>query len=1060
MNLTQTTPVNSQKSNLIYHENPEVLQLNTIKPHSYFIPFGKNQNPFGQRTESEYFELLNGKWDFKYYSSIIDLEDSFCSAKPETKIEVPGNWQLQGFDQAQYTNVNYPIPFNPPFVPDDIPVGVYSRTLEYKSKGKKEYLCFEGVDSCLYLFINGKFTGYSEVSHHTAEFDVTSFLKEGKNTITVVVLKWCFGTYLEDQDKIRLSGIFRDVYLLSRSEKGLEDYRIETRLSADKKTGFLFFTPIGCDVKVTFDAQPNNSKSELNLESYVVKNGETFSLEVPAVHLWSAETPYLYHLVIESEEELIGEEVGFREITSENGVIKINGQPVKFRGVNRHDSYPETGYAASVAQMEKDLQLMKEHNINAIRTSHYPNAPLFYKLCDKYGFYVIDEADVEMHGSASVNNHFHWDWSDYSGIALCASNPLFEKAILNRHQLLVTRDVNRPCVIMWSLGNESGLGSNFIKGAQWIKEYDKTRLVHYESVHKQDNTSDKIFDVVSRMYPSVQDWKKMEEDATENRPLVLCEYCHAMGNGPGDLEDYHKLFHSSPRFAGGFIWEWCDHSISLGKDKNGKQKWGYGGDWKEKHHDGNFCCDGLVYPDRIPHTGLKEVKQVYRPVRVNKGPEKNQIEFWNLMAFCEVSSIYNCSFELTCDGEIVKSSEICLPEISPLSRVIVTIPDLPDFSNKSEDEVFIRFIFTEKEDRLWCKKGAVVCFDQLKLWAPEYCDNTAQKIADSSYLPLLEGQTEFIPGKRDEKGVQENARGEIEKLTEFATLAYKDEVQYLPLIYTFKRGGFQFTFNRRTGIFESIIAEKTELLKQPLKFNFMRSPTDNDGPRGDWFNAHLHDYETKIYSTNIQVFEGDVVIVVKQAFGWNINQPFLYGTVIYKVNHQGDLSVNYNFTATSKLATLPRIGLRLFLDKSFSDVEYFGFGPNESYIDKHQSCYVGKFQDKVENMFEPYVKPQENSSHFDCRYVKIKGPKYSLNFTATDPLTDKVHNLSFNASHYTQEELWTKKHNFELEKCGDTVLCVDYQMSGVGSNSCGPALAQKYRIQLPKVQGQINMCIK
>ena len=1062
MNLTQITPVNSQKSNLVYHEDPNVFQKNALEPHAYFIPFGKAQNPFEQREKSDFFELLNGKWDFSYYESIIDLPDSFCNEKPKTKINVPSCWQLYGFDKPQYTNVNYPIPFNPPFVPDDIPVGVYSRSYNYKADGKKRILCFEGVDSCLYLYINGRFAGYSEVSHHTSEFDVTDVLRDGKNTITVAVLKWCFGTYLEDQDKIRLSGIFRDVYMLSRSESGLKNYRIETGILEDEKQGILKFTPFGSDAAVCLKMMKQIHHDDEHFENIViqVKDGETVEIAVENPLLWTAETPNLYELVIETNEELIGEEIGFREIKAEDGIIKINGQPVKFRGVNRHDSYADTGYAASVEQMEMDLKLMKQHNINAIRTSHYPNAPLFYKLCDLYGFYVIDEADLEMHGSVSVNNHFHWDWSDYSGIALSASNPLFAKAILNREQLLVTRDINRPCVIMWSLGNESGLGNSIVEAAKWIKSYDKTRLVHYESVHKQDDTSDEIFDVVSRMYPSVTDWKKMEQDPREKRPLVLCEYCHAMGNGPGDLEDYHKLFHSSPRFAGGFIWEWCDHSVSLGKNKDGTEKYGYGGDWGERHNDGNFCCDGLVYPDRTPHTGLKEAKQVYRPIRVKKAEGKNQFEFWNLLAFCDISSIFDCEYELTCGGEVVKQSAIQLPKIPALSKVPVEITGLPDFSENTQEEVFIRFIFTEKEDRLWCKKGFEVCFNQIKLFTPEGFDNTEEIIAEASYLPMLENQKEFEPGKRDEKGIQKNAREEIDDLIRFSTEAYKSEIQYIPLMYTFKRGGYQFTFNRRTGEFESILADKIELLKKPLRFNFMRSPTDNDSPKGDWFNAHLHDYDTKVFNTNIQVIENDIVIVVKEAFGWNINQPFLYGTVIYRINHQGALFVRFDFTATSKLAQLPRIGLRFFLDKSFNKVEYLGYGPTESYIDKHQSCYVGKFTDKVEKMYEPYIRPQENSSHYDCRYVKISSPKITLEFSGADPKTGNVHNLSFNASEYTQEELWSKKHNWELEKCGNTVLCVDYKMSGVGSNSCGPALAQKYRIQLPKVQGEVQIRFK
>ena len=1052
MNMTQIASLGSNKARMLYHENPDIFHVNTLPAHSYFIPFAPGQNPFEARKKSSRFELLNGRWSFCYYPSLIDLPDNFAEVKfaakileSGKKIPVPSNWQLHGYDQAQYTNVNYPIPYTPPFVPDENPVGVYYKTYEYKADGLTRTLCFEGADSCIYLYVNGKFCGFSEVSHSTSEFDITPLLHEGQNIITVAVLKWCFGTYFEDQDKIRLSGIFRDVYVLSRPKKRIIDYRVKTLLGAVE------LTLQGADAQV----QLTCPDGRLLYQGQAIK-GKPLTIPVKNPLLWSAETPVLYKLTLLTPDEIIGEEVGFRSICADKGVLKINGKPVKFRGTNRHDSYPDTGYAASLEQLEKDLRLMKQHNINAIRTSHYPNAPVFYKLCDRYGFYVIDEADLEMHGSVAVNSTPRWDWSDYSGIALAASNPLFYKGILDRQQLCVKRDINRPCVIIWSMGNESGNGTNFAKAARWIKSFDDTRLLHYESVHNQGDGDDSVFDLVSRMYPSVEDWKKMSLDKKEKRPLVLCEYCHAMGNGPGDLEDYHKLFHSSDRFCGGFIWEWCDHSLSLGKTKEGLVKYGYGGDWGEKHNDGNFCCDGLTYPDRRPHTGLLEAKQVYRPVRV--ACARQAFLFWNLLSFVDAASLYDCRYELSIDGKIVKTERINLPALPPLKKTRLIIEGLPDCSGK---DAYIRFVFTSKADTLWCKKGYEVCFDQIQLACPEDADQEDQILKNSSFMPLLPGQKIWFPGKRDKKGIQENARAEIQKLIAFTRSAAKnnDTKNGDGLCYKMKSGRMEYNFNRRTGMFDSIKADGREILKKPMSFNFMRAPLDNDPMRGQWFGAHLHDCVPKVYGSRLEKSADgkEIRIIVDQGFVWSIEQPVLYGRVIYTISAPGAFSVEFHFTASRHIFMLPRIGLRLFLDKSFNSVEYLGYGPTESYIDKHQATYIGTFKAKVDDMYEPYIRPQENSSHYGCRYVKIKGKNLEILCTGKNPADKKQKYISFNTSRYTQEELWTKKHNFELEKSDYTVLCLDYQMAGVGSNSCGPVLAQKYRIQLPEVTGQINI---
>ncbi len=1075
MNIKQISKPGSTKSYMIYHENPNVFHVNTLENHCYFIPFANGQDAFAERAKSKRFELLNGRWGFEYYSSVIDLPDNFADIKYASKvlengkkIPVPSNWQLHGYDKPQYTNVDYPIPYNPPFVPDENPAGVYYKTYNYKADGLERILCFEGADSCIYVYVNGKFCGFSEVSHHTSEFNITSLLQEGQNIITVAVLKWCFGTYFEDQDKIRLSGIFRDVYVLSRPKKRISDYRIVSRHCESEGRGNpweLELTIFGSDSSVTL----RSPDGKLIYEG-PAKKDETLKIKVNKPALWSAETPVLYKLTLATANEVIGEEVGFRNITVEDGVLKINGKAIKFRGTNRHDSYPDTGYAASLAQLEKDLQLMKQHNINAIRTSHYPNAPIFYKLCDKYGFYVIDEADLEMHGSVSVNSTPHWDYSDYSGIALVASNKLFYKGILDREKICVTRDINRPCVIMWSMGNESGNGHNLTEAAKWIKDFDNTRLLHYESVHNQGDTTDAPYDVVSRMYPSPESWSKFPDDKKEKRPFILCEYCHAMGNGPGDLEDYHKVFHSSPRFCGGFIWEWCDHSLVMGKAKDGSIKYGYGGDWGEKHNDSNFCCDGLTYPDRRPHTGLLEAKQVYRPVRVAlrqaQGP---QFTFWNLLAFTDASTVFDCKYEVCVDGKITKTEKLVLPALPPLKKTTVTVEDLPAVTGH---DAYIRFIFTAKADTLWCKKGFEVCFDQVQLAAKPDADQEAEILKKASFMPMLKGQKEWQPGKRNEKGIQENARAEIQKLISFVQTAAKknDTKNGDGLCYKVTLGKMEYNFNRRTGMFDSIKVSGKEILKKPLSFNFMRAPTDNDPMRNEWFGAHLHDFETKVYGSRIEKSaDGKTVrITVDQGFVWSVHQPFMYGRVVYtmgsfdKLRDRGcpSLSVEFNFTATRRIFILPRIGLRLFLDKGFNQVEYLGYGPTESYIDKHQATYVGTFTSKVSDQYEPYIRPQENSSHYGCRYVSVKNKDLEITCSGTNPKTKNQKYISFNASQYTQEELWTHKHNYELQKSDYTVLCVDYMMAGVGSNSCGPALYQKYRIQLPDVTGQINICFK
>ena len=997
MNIEKISAKGSPKSRMIYHEDPHQLHIGTLGKHCYFIPFAKAQNPFESREKSERFELLNGEWNFRYYDSIIDLEDDFVSVPFTETIPVPSNWQLHGYDKPQYTNVCYPIPFDPPFVPDDIPVGVYSRSYDHKSDGMRKILVFEGADSCIYLYINGEFAGYSQVSHSTSEFDITSLLHEGENTITVAVLKWCDGTYLEDQDKFRLSGIFRDVYVLSRPEKRLENYVVKTELSDDNSSAKLIFAPCGCDVEAEL------YDGENKLANFSAKDGETVSIEVDAPKLWSAENPHLYSLKINAGEETIGEKVGFRNISVRDGVMKINGKAVKFLGVNRHDSYPETGYYASYEQMKKDIILMKKHNINAVRTSHYPNSPLFCQLCDEYGLYVIDEADMESHGCVEVYNDFKWSAENsYCGIAMLACDERFRVAICDRAESLVKRDINRPCVVFWSLGNESGYGENMLASAKLVKLLDDTRLVHYESTHRLDETPLDILDVVSGMYWDINGMKGFLDNKDEHRPFVLCEYCHAMGNGPGDLEDYHEAFYSSERFIGGFVWEWSDHACILGTTADGKPKYGYGGDFGEKHNDGNFCMDALTYPDRTPHTGLLEVKQVYRPVRVEKGEADGKFIFRSYLDFSKADELFDCRYEITFDGGISASGKA---DFTLLPRGTAEF-FVPEAAEKRSEESYIRFIFTSKADTPYCEKGYEVCFDQLKL-----CDET--KLS--------------------------------EKPKNSAEINIEDEIFFVNISV----GEVSYHFNKRLSAFDSIKSGGKELLEKPLYFNFFRAPVDNDVMKADWYRAHLNDYTVRNYGVTVERTADGAEILLRQSFGWSIHQPFAHMDVKYLVSANG-LDIKCDAEFSNKVTFLPRFGIRFFMPKGFDRVDYFGYGPYESYCDKHRADYIGNFTASVAELHEDYIRPQENGSHFGCKYMLISDGETSVKFTSGE-------SFSFNASEYTEEELAEKKNNFELEKCGSSVVCIDSQMAGVGSNACGPALAEKYRLPLPEISANFHI---
>ena len=725
-----------------YYEDLSILHDNTMPMRSYYIPASQKMNTLIEhREDSDRFQLLNGVWKFQYYKSVYDLKEAFYRTSFNTKdfddITVPGVWQIAGYDSPQYTNIRYPFPFDPPYLPQDIPCGAYVRKFTYHENidAPKIYLNFEGVDSCFFVWLNGKYTGYSQVPHATAEFDVTEFLKEGENTIAVLVLKWCDGSYLEDQDKFRMNGIFRDVYLLKRPERAIWDYHITTQIKENTAKIKLNVTfDFSIPVSVTIEDQ-----ARAVVATGTISDDGSIEFKIPNPTLWNTEHPYIYTLTLQSSYETIVDYIALRTIEIRDKVIYFNGQKIKFRGVNRHDSDPETGFTVSVPQIKKDLSLMKQHNFNSIRSSHYPNAPYFYQMCDLYGFMVIEEADIEAHGPYMLYRKEDTDYNRFKRWnEKIADDPIWEKSILDRVQHMVQRDKNRFCIVMWSIGNESAYGCNFEKALRWTKKFDPCRLTQYESARYRnyDVTYDySNLDLYSRMYPAMNEIEEyLEEDGS--KPFLLVEYCHAMGNGPGDLEDYFQLIQKDDRMCGGFVWEWCDHTIAHGKTESGKTIYYYGGDHDEELHDGNFCMDGLVFPDRTPHTGILEYKNVYRPVRVvSYDQETGKLVLHNYLDFDDLKDYLDIRFEVIKDGlSTVQKGKLSpfsvMPHTDGVTELNVTIP--------SEGKIYLKLIYRLKKETPFLKKNFILGFDEILL-----------KNEDGRNQMALSWLKKNGPGKRD-----------------------------------------------------------------------------------------------------------------------------------------------------------------------------------------------------------------------------------------------------------------------------------------------------------------------
>ena len=919
---------------------------------AYYTPFDKKDGYDKDREKSSRFQSLNGEWQLKAHARIEE-----CNLEEELpdKIEVPSCVQMKGYDAPQYTNVRYPFPFDPPYIDKDIPAFHYRRTVNVEDNGKKPRLVFEGVDSAFYVFLNGRLLGYSQITHRLTEFDLSA-AEKGENTLDVIVLKWNASSYLEDQDKWRFTGIFGSVYVLYRDENAVEDYFLKTKKSGN---GWVlsFENLAGGECFVTFEN-----------EKKLVKPGTTEEFFIGNPRLWSAEIPDLYPVLIESGEEKIYEEVGFRTLKIENKVFYLNDKPIKLCGVNRHEFHPEKGAAISLADAENDIIIMKKYHVNAVRTSHYPNMPEFYRLCDRYGIYVFDEADVESHGAVVTSGEWN-TWDDYKGIA---DSDLYENAIVSRSVTMVQRDKNRPSVIMWSLGNEAYFGKNFVKAAKTVKAIDDTRFVHYEQhVHiaGTDEYYDDAIDVVSRMYAPIS-WLKNDylKDKRETRPMVYCEYCHAMGNGPGDLEDYWKVFRSSDRFMGGFVWEWADHGIY----RDGKYY--YGGDFGEKYHDGNFCIDGIVSPERKDKAGTLCMKHAYQPAEFSY--KNGRITVKNRYFFKPLKGVLKA--EIKADGK----------RLEFMSRAV----EIPAGGKK-------RFVF------------------EMPAPAEEYADKFVGLKATFTDGDGLTSSEFFTLREGAEKKISAPASKEC--------VATDDE-------YVLKSGDIALTIERSTGNLLSVKRGEKEYLTAPMKVSVYRAPTDNERyERVEREKRGVYDALPRVrYDGKF----GDGALTLQGKMTPEYRRSVLDYTLTYAVTDEGfTVRLQYKAAANVK-GGLPVTGLRFAVRKSEKKIDYFGYGPQETYRDTIAAAAKDEYEYRARSGYHRYIKPQESGNHAATERVALA----EMQIYGARP-------FDFSAIIYSPDDLMRAEHDYELKDSKNTYVFLGAS-EGLGSNSCGPATAEEYRI--------------
>ncbi len=1030
-------------------ETPEFTSINRLPMRSTLYPYPDEASALNMPPgRSRLVRSLNGNWRFKFFAKPEAVpgkvfHDSDGKDNDWDSIEVPGNWTVQGYDRPHYTNVIMPFENNPPFVPADNPTGVYRRIFAVPKKWLKRrtILHIGGMESCGYVYLNGQFIGMTKDSRLPAEFDLSPRLKEGDNLLSIMVIRWSDGSYVEDQDHWWMAGIHRDVYLYNTDSAYIEDVHAEPGLVDNYTRGEL-----GVTVKLNFRQEPDaeyvvecqlfdsDHKPVFDTSLRKVINPSyrqdyyqaSMTASAGSVRPWSAEEPSLYTLVVSLSDhrgkliEATRTRIGFRTVEIKDRQLLINGAPVLIKGVNRHDHDPDHGKTVSREMMLKDILLLKQFNFNAVRTSHYPNDPMWYQLCDEYGIYVIDEANIESHANPSM---------------LCR-DLRWQRCWFERGSRMVIRDKNHPSIIGWSLGNESGYGENHDLLAHWIRDYDPSRILHYEGAVRSDwrqhvtdfgPGGERANDFVDPMYPHYDDVVEWAENPTDRkRPFIMCEYSHAMGNSNGNLKEYWDAVYKYHGLQGGFIWDWVDQGLRKKVPAGGRtpqsvpglkpdEFWAYGGDFGDEPNDINFCCNGMIWPDRTPHPAMYEFKKLVQPIKVESWDiEKGVIEIHNTDFFINANWLEG-EWRVEVDGRTVQRGELPLLDIGPQTKKEISVdyrqPDLKD-----GEEAFLTIEFVTGKELAWAPKGHLVAWEQFPLSSRR----------DSRIAPAR------------------GAKGQL-------SLRETDK----QIVVADQDGGFELTFDKTGGAVSGLKYDGAPVITQGPVFNIWRAPLDNDGIKGrekewhdtlkplGWWIAMGYDKLVR-RKTEVQTVirkNGRIDIKVKQRFSSRNGKTGFNHDHIYRIYPGGAIEMDNTFKLDKGARDVPRIGLRMAVSSEFEKLAWFGRGPNENYIDRKAGSPVGRFESTVTEQYMPYVVPQENGNKEDVRWLTLSNEKSGGGVRIKSDET-----FGFSALHFTPEQMTTAYHPYEMTPDKETTLLIDAIQRGVGNTDRRNAL-EKYRIQ-------------
>ncbi|HIF9176396.1 TPA: beta-galactosidase subunit alpha [Photobacterium damselae] len=985
-------------------ENFLHLHENRMAPRAYFFSYDSVQSAKSfQRELSNRFMLLSGQWTFNFFTNPLLVPEEFYSQKMTDwgHITVPNMWQMEGHGDLQYTDEGFPFPIDVPFVPTDNPTGAYQRTftLGEQWNDKQTIIKFDGVETYFELYVNGQYVGFSKGSRLTAEFDISAYVQQGENLLSVRVMQWADSTYIEDQDMWWTAGIFRDVYLVGKEAVHVQDFTVRTDFADDYQSATLSCSvelenlthAVATGYQLEYSLQDNGvevAQGSCSIDDIDANRQVQFAIDMNNPQQWNAENPYLYQLFITLKNsqgqilEVIPQRVGFRDIKVRDGLFYINNQYVMLHGVNRHDNDHLKGRAVGMDRVEKDLILMKQHNINSVRTAHYPNDPRFYELCDIYGLFVMAETDVETHGFANVGD-----------LSRITNDAAWEAVFVDRAERHVHAQKNHPSIIMWSLGNESGYGCNIRSMYAATKAIDDTRLVHYE-----EDRDAEVVDVISTMYSRAQLMNYFGEHPHE-KPRIICEYAHAMGNGPGGLTEYQNVFYAHDHIQGHYVWEWCDHGI-LARDENGEEFYKYGGDYGDYPNNYNFCMDGLIFPDQTPGPGLKEYKQVIAPVKIRAvDGSNNRFIIENKLWFSDLND-YTITADVRAEGETLRTVQFKVEDLAANSAREITLA-LPELD---ERETFVNFTVRKDSRTLYSAANHDIAVYQFLLK-----ENTAT-------APV------FVNHNATELNVAESR-----------------------LDYTITGHNFALTFSKVNGKLTSWLINGEELIQSEPRLNFFKPMIDNHKQEyeGLWQPAHLQIMQEHFRTLNVETLDGKVVINTTSIIAPPVFDFGMRCHYCYQINAEGQLNIELRGERYGDYPhVIPVIGLDLGINGDFDQVKYYGRGPEENYQDSQQANMIDVYQTNVADMFVNYPFPQNNGNRQHVRWAAL------TNRHGTGLLVKPQQDINFSAWFCTNENLHAAQHTIELEKSGYITLNLDHQVMGLGSNSWGSEVLDSYRVYM------------